>query len=204
MTPDRLWWLKLRVRRLWVLSPERLWLLSIRLSTRGHWVLAFWVKQLNTFMYHNSLAPGASVSPDVFLGHNSLGIVINRNVEIGRRVVIWHNVTLAAGRLQRRPRGGAAPSELEQPEDGRTDASRGPRARIIIEDGVKIGANAVVIAPRATTIRIGRGARIGAGAVVNHDVPAGATVVGPISRVLPKQSPAQEASAEPSEIEQLD
>ncbi len=200
MTPetsrDRLWSLKVRVRRLWVVSPERLWLLSTSLSEGGHWALAFAVKQLNSFLYHNSLAPGASVSPDIHLGHNSLGIVINRNVDIGRRVTIWHNVTLAAGRPPKRGRPPAGRSNGDRPW---APADRG---RIILEDDVKIGANAVVIAPRATVLRIGRGARIGAGAVVTHDVPAWSTVIAPVSRVVPGEPPAQGAQADAPEMEQ--
>jgi len=205
MTPERLHWLKRRLRRLWVLSPERLWLASIALHSRGHWMLAFWVKQLNSLIYHNSLAPGASVGEDVFLGHNSLGIVINRNVEIGRRVTIWHNATLAAGRPEKRARrNGASPDDdAHAGESEREPSPVGPRARIIVEDNVRIGACAVVIAPRATTLRIGRGARIGAGTVVTHDVPAGATVVGAPSRVLPAGPRVEETSAGPSETDQL-
>lgn len=44
----------------------------------------------------------------------------------------------------------------------------------VIEDEVFIGAGAVVLGP----IRVGRGARIGANAVVTKDVPPGKTVVG--------------------------
>lgn len=164
-----------------MLSPERLWLASIALERRGHWVLAFWLKQLGGLIYHNSLSPGATVSPDVHLGHNSIGIVVNRNVEIARNVTIWHNVTLAAGRPEKQRRRGGSEEEPV-------------RARIVIEDGVKIGAGAVVIAPRATTITIGRGARIGAGTVVTGDVPAGATVVGVAPRVIMPH----EAGREPS------
>ena len=160
--------LKLRLERLWLISPERLWLFSIALERRGHWILAFAVKQLNTILYHNSLAPGARVGGDITLGHYSHGIVVGRDVEIGRQVKIWHNVTLTAGRAARRERGKPV----------------GPRARIIIEDGVKIGTNAVVIAPRGQCLRIGRGARIGAGAIVTSDVPARATVVSAPARVL--------------------
>jgi serine O-acetyltransferase len=160
--------LRRRLTKLWLFSPEKLWLTSIALQRHGHWMLAFAVKQLNTILYHNSLAPEASVSPDIALGHYSHGVVVARNVEIGRRVKIWHNVTLTAGRPARR--GGTTPP--------------GPLSRIIVEDGVKIGTNAVIIAPRGRSLRIGRGARIGAGATVTEDVPSGATVVSQPVRVL--------------------
>jgi serine O-acetyltransferase len=181
--------LKRRLRGWWVIGPERLWLASIALHRREHWVLAFWLKQLNGFLYHNSLSPGASVSPDVFLGHNSLGIVINRNVEIGRRVTIWQNVTLAAGRVElRRGRDGDAREDDSDGDGSRrrdSDGSQRPaRARIIIEDDVKIGANSVVMAPRGRTVRIGRGARVGAGTVVTRDVPAGVVIVSAAPRLL--------------------
>ncbi|MCW3031312.1 MAG: Serine acetyltransferase [Solirubrobacterales bacterium] len=158
--------LKRTLSRLWLFSPERLWLLSISLQRDGHWRLAFAVKQLNTILYHNSLSPEAVVSPDVELGHYSHGIVVNGGVEIGRRVKIWHNVTLT----------------------GRAARSRGPRARgraqILVEDGVRIGTNAVVIGTRGELLRIGHDARIGAGAIVTHDIPPRATVVSPPARVV--------------------
>jgi serine O-acetyltransferase len=173
--------LRLTLTKLWVLSPERLWLLSIALQRRGRWRLAFAVKQLNTVLYHNSLAPGASVSADIALGHYSHGIVVNRNVEIGQRVKIWHNVTLTAGR----PARGGSSSE---------------RSQIVVEDGVRIGTNAVLIAPRGETLRIGRGARIGAGAIVTKSVPDGATVVSPEARVLLEDAPGTDARTADVEI----
>jgi serine O-acetyltransferase len=186
MTPERLALLRIKLTKLWWFSPEKLWLLSIGLQRRGHWVLAFSVKQVNTVLYHNSLSPRTSVSPDVLLGHYGHGIVVGSQVVIGRRVKIWHNVTLTAGRAPRRGEPQSAP--------------RTP-AQIIIEDDVKIGTNVVVIAPRGGTIRIGRGARIGAGVVVTHDVPARATVVAPAPRVLladatPEERTAEETTAE--------
>jgi serine acetyltransferase len=162
MSADRTAPLKRRLSRLWIISPERLWLLSIALHERGRWQLAFLIKQLNTILYHNSLAPGARVSPDIALGHFSHGIVIANNVEIGRCVKVWHNVTLTAGRPSR----------------------NGVRSRIIVDDYAKIGTNAVIIAPRGSELRIGRGARVGAGAIVTQDVPDGATAVSPPARVL--------------------
>ncbi|HYB23125.1 MAG TPA: hypothetical protein VED41_04965, partial [Solirubrobacteraceae bacterium] len=91
MNHEQLQSFKRWVSRFWVFSPERLWLASIALRKRGHWVLAFWLKQLNTLLYHNSLAPAASVGPDLQLGHNSIGIVVTGNCELGSRVKIWHN-----------------------------------------------------------------------------------------------------------------
>jgi serine O-acetyltransferase len=147
------------------MSPERLWLISIALRRRGHKRLAFWVKKLNSVLYHNSLAPGARVSPDIRFGHHGFGTMIHSNVEIGRKVKIWHNVTIAV----RSRSGWSTPHG------------------IIIEDDVHIGANSVIISPFEGSLRIGTGARIGAGAVVSHDVPAGATVVSGPSRVLPRK-----------------
>jgi serine O-acetyltransferase len=144
---------------------ERLWLLSISLERSGHKRAAMWVRTLNSALYHNSLAPGASVSPDIRLGHHSFGTIVHHNVVIGRRVKIWQNVTLAVR------------------------ASYGSPHRIVIGDDVHIGANAVVITPREGSIHIGDGARIGAGAVVTKDVPAGATVVSAPVRVLEEDPP---------------
>jgi serine O-acetyltransferase len=146
------------------MSPERLWLLSIALRKRGHRRLAFWIKKLNSVLYHNSLPPGSTVSSDISLGHHSFGTIIHGNVVIGRRVWIWHNVTIAV-----------------------RAASNSPH-RVIIEDDVKIGASAVIISPYEGSLRIGRGARIGAGAVVSKDVPAGATVVSAPARILERTS----------------
>jgi serine O-acetyltransferase len=161
--------LKQRLNRLWVFSPERLWLLSIRLQRAGHWRAAFCVKQLNTFAYHNSLGAGATVSPDVKLGHYSHGIVINSAVVIGRNVRIWHDVTLHARRARR----------------GREATADVPSGEIVIEDNVVIGNRAVVMSPRGRRLRIGRGARIGPGTVVTQDVAAGERVVAPPAHVLP-------------------
>lgn len=136
------------------MTPERLWLLAIALRRRGRPHLARRVKQLNSAIYHNSLATGADVAPDIHLGHHGMGTVVHDLVTIGRRVKIWHNVTLAVRAPQR------------------------PEHRIAIEDDVMIGTGATVITPHGRGLRIGRGARIGAGAVVTRDVPAGSTVIG--------------------------
>lgn len=142
------------------MTPERLWRISAALRRRGFRRLALFVKKVNSLIYHNSLAPGVQFSPDIRFGHHGFGTMIHANVVIGRRVKIWHNVTLAV------------------------QASTGAPQKIIVEDDVIIGANAVVVTPRNGSVRIGEGARIGAGAVVTKDVPAGATVVGAPVRVI--------------------
>jgi len=112
------------------------------------------VKQLNSAIHHNSLATGADVAPDLYLGHHGLGTVVHDLVTIERGVKIWHNVTLAV----------RAPTR--------------PEHRITVEQGVMIGTGATIITPHGQGLRIGRGARVGAGAVVTGDVPPGITVVG--------------------------
>ncbi len=135
------------------MGPVRLWRLSIALQKRGLRPLAVFVKNLNSWIYHNSLPPGAEVGPGFRFGHHGFGTVIHTNVVIGRKVLIFQNVTIAM-----------------------RSGSNSPY-RIYIEDEVLIGANAVVISPHRGDLRIGHGARIGAGAVVNGDVPPGSVVV---------------------------
>ena len=77
------------------------------------------------------------------------GIVIHARTLIGRRVVIMQQVTLGG-------------------------KDRGVDLAPVIEDDVYIGAGAKVLGP----VRVGRGAVIGANAVVTRDVPPGCTVVG--------------------------
>ena len=67
--------------------------------------------------------------------------------------------------------------------------SKGP---IIIEDDAWLGFGVIVL----SGVRIGKGAVVGAGAVVTHDVPDGAVVVGSPARVVKMRS-------ELSEVEQI-
>ncbi len=103
--------------------------------------------------------PGAQIGRRLFIDHG-MGVVIGETAEIGDDVLIYHGVTL--GGLSGQP------------------GKRHPT----VEDHVTIGAGAQVLGP----IRIGRGARIGANAVVVNPVAPGCTVVGIPARP-PKGSP---------------
>ena len=94
-----------------------------------------------------------------------LGIVIERGVQLGSRVTVMHQVTI--GRKD----------PVVPREHGGNLA--------VIEDNVFIGAGAKVLGP----VRIGRGATVGANAVVTRDVPSHCTVVG-ANRILGFDEPA--------------
>lgn len=102
------------------------------------------------------LPPSVRLGRDVVLGYSGLGIVVHARCVIGDRVRISPHVTLG----------------------GRSGLPDVP----VIEDDVLIGAGGFILGP----VRVGRGARVGANAVVTHDVAPGSVVVGiparPISR----------------------
>jgi serine O-acetyltransferase len=91
----------------------------------------------------------AQVPHHIRLPHPN-GVVVHSRTRIGREVTIMHQVTLG---------------EKSLAEDGGFPT---------IEDEVFIGAGAKVLGK----VNIGRGATIGANAVVTRDVPPGRTVVG--------------------------
>lgn len=117
--------------------------------------------------------PGARVGRGVLLDH-ATGIVVGETAVIGDDVTLFHNVTL----------GGT----------GKERGDRHPK----IDNGVLIGAAATLLG----NIRIGVGARIGAGSVVLHDVPAGSIAVGNPATVKPTRIPTTTSSPGWSQIAQ--
>ncbi len=93
--------------------------------------------------------PSARVGDGLFIDHG-MGVVIGETAEVGENVTMYQGVTL-----------------------GGTGFATGKR-HPTVEDNVTIGSGAKLLGP----ITIGHGAKIGANAVVIHDVPPNSTVVG--------------------------
>jgi serine O-acetyltransferase len=93
--------------------------------------------------------PAAEIGAGLFVDHGS-GVVVGETAEIGHNVTMYQGVTL-----------------------GGTGFATGKR-HPTIEDNVTIGSGAKLLGP----IRVGHGSKIGANAVVIHDVPPNSTVVG--------------------------
>jgi len=110
---------------------------------------------LNRILFAVVLPPTVRIGRDVRFAYSGLGVVVHARAVIGDRVKVAQNVTIG----------------------GRS----GHHAVPIIGSDVEIGVGACVLGP----VTIGCGARIGANAVVLHDIPALAVAVGVPARVLP-------------------
>lgn len=123
--------------------------------TAGFHLTARLTSQFVRFVTGVEIHPAAEIGRRVVIDHG-MGVVIGETAIVGDDVHMYHGVTL----------GGNSPEPVK----------RHPT----VEDGVTLGADATVLGD----VRIGTGARVGAGAVVTDDVPAGATVAGiPAERV---------------------
>ncbi|HEY3838229.1 MAG TPA: serine O-acetyltransferase EpsC, partial [Bryobacteraceae bacterium] len=107
------------------------------------------------FLTGIEIHPGARIGKRLFIDHG-LGVVIGETVELGDDVLLYQGVTL----------GGTGH------ECGKRHPTVGSR--------VVVGTNASVLG----NITVGDDAKIGAGSVVVHSVPDGATVVGIPGRVV--------------------
>jgi serine O-acetyltransferase len=115
--------------------------------------LALLLQSLSSDSLQVSIHPSASIGTRVFLDH-ATGIVVGAYAIIGDEVTILQNVTI--GRKQALP-------------------GRAPR----IGRGVLLSTGATILGD----VSIGDFAKIGAGALVEHDVPGGCTAVGVPARL---------------------
>src|ERR1700689_5039630 len=112
-------------------------------------ILPRFISQVSRFLTGIEIPPGATIGRRFFIDHG-MGVVIGETAEIGDDVLLYQGVTLGGTSL--------------------TKEKRHPT----IEDHVMISAGAAAIGP----VRIGRGSRIGAGAVVVSSAPPYSTIVG--------------------------
>jgi serine O-acetyltransferase len=113
------------------------------------------VSQLARALTGIEIHPGATIGPGFFIDHG-MGVVIGETAEVGRNVTLYHGVTLGGVSLLK--------------------GKRHPT----IGDNVVVGAGAKVLG----AITIGSESRIGANAVVVHDVPPESVVVGVPGQVV--------------------
>ena len=116
---------------------------------KKHYFVARWLSERAKRKTGIEIHPGAKIGKNFFIDHGT-GVVIGETTVIGDNVMIYHGVTL-----------------------GGVSESKGKRHPTIL-DNVTIGAHAQILG----NIIIGENAKIGAGAVVVHDVLKDTTVVG--------------------------
>lgn len=141
------------VMEIWMMpgyKAIKTWYFTHRLYQKKHFVLARWLSLRNQQKTGIDIHPGATIGKRFFIDHGS-GVVIGETCIIGDDVRIYQGVTL----------GGT----------GKVHGKRHPT----VEDDVLIGAGAKIIG----NIVLGKGCKVGAGAIVIRDVEPGATVVSP-------------------------
>ncbi len=149
--------------------------LSHWLWKRDFYLLGRFVSQLARWLTGIEIHPGAQIGPGLFIDHG-MGVVIGETAEIGRNVTLYHDVTL----------GGVSPSV---DSDNQRDQKRHPT----LEDEVIVGSGAQILGP----ITVGKGARVGANAVVIKDVPPGVTMVGIPAKIVVARSQTKETPFSP-------
>ncbi|RQM32216.1 serine O-acetyltransferase [Rhodococcus ruber] len=108
---------------------------------------------VSELLFGVELRPKTRVGDGLTIFHG-YGLVVNNSAVIGRNVTLRNGVTIGSRR-----NGGACP---------------------VLEDGVEVGAGAVILGG----IVIGSGSKIGAGSVVLNSVPSGSVAVGNPARLI--------------------
>lgn len=137
----------------------------------NHWLwrhgrhgLARFLSQVARWLTGIEIHPGATIGNSFFIDHG-MGVVIGETAIIGDDVTVYQGVTL----------GGT----------GKESGKRHPT----LEDCVVVGVGAAVLGD----IVIGKGSKVGGGAVVIEDVPPSCTVVGVPGRVVVRSGERVEA-----------
>jgi serine O-acetyltransferase len=131
---------------------------ALGLHRVAHWLFeaqlffaARMVNHFSRFLTAIDIHPGARIGRNFFIDHGF--VVIGETAEIGDNVTMYQGSTL----------GGTNPTN-----------GQGGKRHPTIGDDVIVSLGAAILGP----LMVGKGSRIGANAVVNRDVPEGATMVG--------------------------
>ena len=137
----------------------------------NHWLwrhgrhgVARWLSQITRFFTGIEIHPGATIGRRFFIDHG-MGVVIGETTVIHDDVTVYQGVTL-----------------------GGTGKERGKR-HPTLEDCVVVGVGSTVLGD----ITIGKGSKVGGGAVVITEVPPNCTVVGIPGRVVVREGQKVEA-----------
>jgi serine O-acetyltransferase len=138
----------------------------------AHWLwgqrcffLGRFVSHLGRVMTGIEIHPGARIGKRLFIDHG-MGVVIGETAEIGDDCTLYQDVTL-----------------------GGTSLGRGTKRHPTLGNNVIVSSGAQVLGP----FRVGDGARIGAQAVVLHEVPDGATMVGIPAKPVGRRNPSEKS-----------
>jgi serine O-acetyltransferase len=139
----------------------------------AHWLwehnlklVARLISEFARFTTGIEIHPGARIGRRLFIDHGA-GVVMGETAEVGDDCLIYQGVTLGGTSLKK---------EKRHPT---------------LEDHVMVSAGAAVIGP----VQIGRGSRIGAGAVVVSSAPPYSTIVGIPGKVIEGESARQDVMA---------
>jgi serine O-acetyltransferase len=151
---------------------------------RKRYVIARVISHIGRILTGIEIHPGAKIGQRLFIDHG-FGVVIGETAEVGDDVLLYQGVTL-----------------------GGTGNERGKR-HPTVGNRVVVGTGASVLG----NITLGDDSKVGAGAVVVHSVPSGATVVGIPGKVVKSSKDAFGslehgriaacAESEPADLEQL-
>jgi serine O-acetyltransferase len=127
------------------------------------------ISQINRFFTQIEIHPGAKIGKGFFIDHGA-GVVIGETCEIGNNVMMYHGVTLGG--------------------HGWWKDDKGKKRHPTVEDDVVLGCGATVLGP----VILGKGSKIGANALVIHDVPPHSIVAAEVGKIIVKKD--HEASKE--------
>lgn len=117
-------------------------------------VLPRFLQNISRILTGIEIHPGAKIGKNVFIDHT--GAIIGETAKVGNDVTIVGRVVLGS--------------------NGKGDYLR----HTVVEDGAMLGMNSVMLG----RITVGKNAKVGAGAIVTHDVPPNLTVIGNPARII--------------------